>query len=507
MSAAIDTPVPRGPESIEIVGARTNNLRGVSCTVPLGEITVVTGVSGSGKSSLAFDTVYAEGQRRYVETLSTYARQFLDQMRKPPFSALRHLPPALALRQGNSITNARSTVASVSEVGDLLRLLYAGAGHVICYECGARVHAHDASSVREWLEHNLAGERIVVLGRVSIQDQDAAVLLRQLAADGYRRVWVGEGLADIDSPDALDALKDRELHVVIDRIKVEPGASRMAEAIESAFALGDAVCEIRMWDRKEDGAVPVRSFDSRMICDECGTEHVEPMPALFHSTSEVGKCKRCDGYGRTIGIDITKVVADPRLTLEEGAVACFQVPTAAGWQRELIAAAKDAGVDVDTPWFELEPRDRKWVLEGDSSYTGVYGFFKSLEPDRYKAHVRMFVARYRGYTDCTVCRGSGLSPVALAVRIGDEDIGDILALRIEQAVKWAAELQFDEALEDAIDSLLKELRERLGYLDECGIGYLTLNRQGPYALRWGDPSRAPRSEPRPDADRHLLRAG
>jgi len=466
-------------DAIEVDGARTHNLQGVSCRFPHRSISVVTGVSGSGKSSLAFDTVFAEGQRRYVETLSTYARQFLQQMQKPPVDAVRHVPPALALRQGNPIAGARSSVATVTELDDHLRLLWSSAGKMTCRVCGAPVHPWTVATAVRWLEENISGERIVVIGTAEPDpDESMATLLRQLAADGHRRLWVDGRFVDIDGVDVAEIVDRTEVDVVIDRLQVEPGAPRTAEAIDAAMQFGEPSARVLLWDQRDGDEVPTKTFYAGWRCGECHTAHHRPVPALFNPSSQVGSCATCEGYGRTVGIDEAKVVPDPRATLADGAVACFQSSTTRKHHRAMMQAAQDAGIAVDVAWQHLDDDARAWVFEGDPDrgYVGVHGFFEALEDKRYKPHIRILIARYRGYTHCRSCRGSGLSADALSVRVAGRTLADLHRMRIDLVAGWLQSLDLGDELQSALDALLREIGDRVRFLREVGVGYLTLDR-------------------------------
>ena len=335
---------------IEVLEAQTHNLRDASCAFPHGKLSVVTGVSGSGKSSLAFDTVYAEGQRRYVETLSTYARQFLQQMKKPPVRAVKNMPPALALRQGNSVSAARATVSSISELDDYLPLLFAGVGVTHRRSCGAFVQDWTASRVIDWPEH-ADGERVVVLGAIKPEEgHSTAELLRQLAAEGHRRVEVNGALVAIDALQVADVLAAGKLRVVLDRLVVRADETRLSEALENAYGFGERVADVLLWDRREgDGPAPEQRFYDHHRCTACDTLHQPPVPALFDTQSTVGACDVCSGYGRTVGVDPNKVVPDARKSLREGAVACFETATGRGFRRMLLQHAEARGVDVGAP--------------------------------------------------------------------------------------------------------------------------------------------------------------
>ena len=462
--------------SIEVVGARTHNLQSVSCGIPHGRLTVVTGVSGSGKSSLAFDTLYAEGQRRYVETLSTYVRQFLAQMRKPPVDRILHMLPALALRQGNSVTNARSTVGTVSEVSDLLQVLFAQGGQGSCVLCGSRVrHTTVADAVRT-LREEAAGERLVVLGALRPDpEQGVGPMLRALAAEGHRRLWLGDRIVEVDSADVLALTDTARVLVVLDRVQVAPDAGlRVREALESAYAFGEGVAEVVYWDRE---GRPAQTFNPRYVCTACGHPHAAPRPQLFQASSPMGACETCGGYGRVAGYDEGRVVPDPRLTLEQGAVAPLQAPSMRDEARKMLSAAQRRGVAVDVPWRKLPAEARAWVWRGGEGWQGLDAIFREMESRRDKAHVRILLARYRGYSTCRACEGSGRSAYARAIRVGDLHIGEAEGLQVDALADWLEGVRFGEELEVALATLRAQLGQRLGYLRRVGLGYLSLDRQ------------------------------
>lgn len=468
---------------IEVVEASTHNLKAVSCRIPQQKLTVVTGVSGSGKSSLAFDTVYAEGQRRYVETLSTYVRQFLQQMERPPVRDIRNLQPSLAIRQGNPINNARATVATITELDHHFQTLFAGAGTVICYSCGEVVKPWSPTDVVGWLKSEARDERVIVFAEVvPEEDEGTATLLQQLAADGFTRIWLDDDrLVDIESEDALASLDYDRLRVVVDRMKVGDDTARLFEAVESAMTRGANAALIQLYDRKDaqSGARPLRRFESRYRCSSCGAEHHEPVPALLSPDSGWGDCEDCSGYGRRPGIDPLKLIPNVNASLDQGAVTMFTTPRMSRHQRALLAACLEKGVDIDLPWHELSDDDKDFVFYGEpGGYRGVEGVFQELREDRYKTAIAVLLSRYTGYVDCVTCHGSGLGRAARAVRIGGDHIGQVYDRRIEVVLDWIRQLPIRDEVRAALGPLLDEIEDRLGFLCRAGAGYLTLRRHG-----------------------------
>lgn len=467
--------------AIRVREASTHNLKNVSCEFPHHRLTVVTGVSGSGKSSLAFDTVYAEGQRRYVETLSTYVRQFLQQMQKPPVKSIEHLQPSLAIRQHNPISNARATVGSVSELETHLQTLFAGVGQIECYRCSDHVRPFSPTDVVAWLRENADGERVVVAAEVEPEEgAGMATLLQQLAADGFRRLWLNGAMVDIESEDALAALEQESLQVVIDRVSVTADSARLFEAAEAAMGRGHRVAIVLLWDRRDELGVPgQRRFESRYVCSSCGAEHHEPVPALLSPDSGWGDCEDCNGYGRRAGIDLNKLVPDTRLSLEKKAVAAFRTPKMLKHHRDLVSECAHAGVPIDVPWDELHPNDRKLALYGGKGVTGAVTVLEDLRSRyRYKASTAVLLSRYTGYVPCATCAGSGLGRTARAVKIDGLHIGEVQDLRLELLSTWLRNMPLGDARKRAVDGLVQEMIARADFLVRAGAGYLSLSRRG-----------------------------
>jgi excinuclease ABC subunit A len=465
-------------EVIELRGVRTHNLHAVDVDIPRFALTVVSGVSGSGKSSLAFDTLYAEGQRRYTESLSTYARQFLQQMERPPVDEIRNVQPALALRQKNDVSNARSTVSTITELDDHLQLVFSHAGVTHCPNGHGPVRRDTVANVVDSLLELEEGTRVVVVGVVeATESEHRSAVLKQLVQEGYRRLYLDRETVEIDDASELDRLLDLErFPVVVDRLSLRPDdKQRIAEAVETGFGVGRGRIEI--WEHDSDREGP-HVFDQAFRCNACAEEFVEPQPALFTFNSSLGACPNCNGFGKTIGLDFKKVIPNPNLSILDGAVAAFGTPKYSSWQRKLVEAMRDEGIPLDIPYRKLDRSHQRFIREGrkGSGWKGIRGFFKDLQKKQYKTHIRIFLAKYRGYDDCEACKGTRLSAEARNVRFHDLLIADFWDMRVEQAREWFHELEMTELEEAAVGIVVDEIRDRLDYLDEVGVGYLPLGR-------------------------------
>jgi excinuclease ABC subunit A len=485
--------------TILIEGARTHNLKNVRVAIPRGALTVVTGVSGSGKSSLAFDTLYAEGQRRYVESMSTYARQFLERMQRPDVDRVTGVPPAIAIEQRNGVRNARSTVGTVTEISDYLRLLFARVGEVHCPDCGGVVARDTAQAAADAvLAGGKSGARIYVVAPVAVTG-DPELRVNELLRDGWRRVVIGGGgddgggggareLVEIDTLDLDRVRAMRILPVLIDRVAYtgsdrDEARARLVDALASAFALGLGHAEVIVDDE-------TLRFDEGYSCSRCGRALKPPTPALFSFNSPLGACEACQGFGRVIGIDLDKVIPDARKTLLGGAIAIFNTPSNKECYDDLVACnRKRRAVRLDVPWRLLTDHERAWVLDGDTGYKpggwkrgqwyGVRGFFRYLESKKYKMHVRVLLSRYRGYDPCGACAGTRLKAEARAVQIAGRSIAEWEALPVGEVRALATEVAARLGAQAAATArpILDEIESRLAYLDEVGLAYLTLARQ------------------------------
>ncbi len=487
-------------ESIIIKGARQNNLKNLDLELPTNELIVVTGVSGSGKSTLAFDTIYAEGQRRYVETFSAYARQFLDRMDKPAVDSIQGIPPAIAIDQSNPVRTSRSTVGTMTELNDYLKLLFARLSELYCHGCGRDVHSDSPLSIVEALYRELPADTpLMVCLPIAVphnfSDDEVLQLLNQ---QGYVRVHQ----------------RSRErVEVVQDRLKlVEKNRGRLTEAIEAALHHGGGRVLVYPLDENREAGTALR-YSSHHHCAHCDIDHGEASPGLFSFNSPIGACTDCRGFGRIIGVDFGLVIPDERLSLKEGAIKPFQTPSNAEIQQELLRQARRKKVPLDKPWKQLSKKHQRWVLEGegrweDGKWFGVRGFFDWLERKSYKMHIRVLLSKYRSYTPCLSCKGARLKTEALWWRLGNLQeaqmglagaarfvppgnnlqetvfeqipgltITDLMQLPLAQCASFFEQVQLPGELNEAAQLLLTEVRSRLNYLLEVGLGYLTLDRQ------------------------------
>ncbi|MHA7880169.1 MAG: excinuclease ABC subunit UvrA [Saccharospirillum sp.] len=486
-------------DTLRVRGARQNNLKNLDLDIPLGELVVVTGVSGSGKSTLAFDTIYAEGQRRYVETFSAYARQFLDRMDKPAVDSIDGIPPAIAIEQSNTVRTSRSTVGTMTELNDYLKLLYARLAQLYCQSCGREVVSDTSQSIvaaayRDWPE----GQRVMVCMPLHVperlSDDEVLQLLNQ---QGYTRIHRRDG--------------DR-VEVVQDRLKLtEDNRSRLTEAVETALHHGKGhVLLYPLNDVRETGT-PAK-FSSHHHCAHCDIDYPEPGPSQFSFNSPIGACDSCRGFGRIIGVDYGLVIPDERKSLKAGAIKPIQTPAYAEVQRDLLRYAKKRGIPIDTPWSELSDDQRAWVIDGEGDWDegvwyGIQEFFNWLESKAYKMHIRVLLSKYRAYTPCTDCGGARLKPASLWWRVGSHvaaehalngrarfapvgstlakntfdslpglNIADVMQLPLARCAEFFEQLASAGA-DEPTQLLLTEIRSRLGYLCEVGLDYLTLDRQ------------------------------
>lgn len=473
-------------EAIEVRGARTHNLKNISFSLPINKLTVVTGVSGSGKSSLAFDTIYAEGQRRYVESLSAYARQFLERMDKPDVDEILGIAPAIAIRQKNTTRNPRSTVATQTEIYDYLRLLFARVGQTFCHVCGREVKRDSPESAADETLANLAdGTRFYVLfpaepteaiqnPKSKIQNQKIHVqaTLLSLMQRGFSRLLRNGAMIELQKPEDYAFDEFENTFVLVDRLKADASIKqRLVDSLEIAFHENHSAVILTA-----DAAPQRLNFSERFVCKYDGTIYEEPEPRLFSFNSPFGACPTCQGFGNSIDIDFDLIVPNPLLSLEDGAIAPFQRPQYDWAQKELMRYARGEGVPVNVPFVDLTEKQKTEIFDGAGKWRGVRGFFKWLETKKYKLHVRVFMAKYRGYTVCPECKGGRLRQAARDVRVAGRNLPEIVALSITNAARFFDELTLSEERERIAEKLLLEIRRRVKFLSDVGLDYLTLDR-------------------------------
>jgi excinuclease ABC subunit A len=499
-------------ESIIVRGARVHNLKNIDFEIPYNALTVVTGVSGSGKSSLAFDTIYAEGQRRYVESLSAYARQFLERIEKPDVDLIEGIAPAVAIKQKNSTRNPRSTVATATEIYDYLRLLFARVGRTYCVQCGQEVKKDTVDEVADRILALEEGTRLNVLfpiqaptavaelkapepkpGKKSRAAKKAAdsnlpseaikVRLFELRKRGFNRLFQNGQVYEFSTPESLlDVNFAEPVFGLIDRLVVSRDQrSRIVDAVEIGYReAGEVIFETAI--RESDagagsGQAPQRlRFSQRFECKNDGTRYEEPEPRLFSFNNPYGACPRCQGFGNTIDFDLDLVIPDKGKTLNEGAIEPWTKPKYRPLFTELKRFARQAEIPLDVPWYELKAEQRRMITEGEGRFGGVRGFFQHLERKKYKLHVRVFLSRYRGYSLCSTCGGSRLRTEARQVKIDGKNICQICSMTVEEAARFFAQIKLSPQQAAIADKILVELQERLLFLNEVGLEYLTLDR-------------------------------
>jgi excinuclease ABC subunit A len=522
--AGVLDPQPQDGESVNgaivVRGARVHNLKGVDCEIPHNRLTVVTGLSGSGKSSLAFDTLYAEGQRRYVESLSAYARQFLERMEKPDVDDIEGIAPAVAIRQKNLTRNPRSTVATSTEIYDYLRLLFARIGTTTCPQCGQVVQKDHVEGIADRILGCEEGRRFYVLFRLNpapvteptpgkgtgrgrksgsrgrsrkaktpsgpnaptglegatISDslKHHLFLLRQR---GFNRLFQDDRVFEFSTPESLlDVEFEKPVYALVDRLAVHPDIrQRFIDSVEICYREAGEVI-IDLLPHTSDEKAEWLSFNERFECKRCSIVFPEPQPSFFSFNNPAGACPRCQGFGNTIDFDPDLVIPDKKKTLGEGAIEPWTKPRYRSLQQEMKLAARARGIPLNVPFYQLASEHREWIMDGDNEFGGVRGFFKYLERKKYKLHIRVFLSRYRGYAVCSECHGGRLRREALNVSIEGKNIVEVCRLSIQQARSFFDNLTLSEEQSKVAERVLEEIRSRLDFLYKVGLEYLTLDR-------------------------------
>jgi len=465
------------PLWLRIEGARQNNLKNVSLAIPHDRVTVVTGVSGSGKSSLAFDTIFAEGQWRYIESLSAYARMFLERLDRPDVDRIEHIRPAIALEQKNPVRTARSTVGTATELHDYLRLLFAKVGRVHCPRCGSEARSDSAERVADELIGQHPGSRALICFPLPAGSRpDPRAFVAALIQRGFARIKVGDTLIDLADAQLpwvdLPPLDNQPVQVVLDRVTLTPESRRrITDSLEIALGQGDGRAAVEIAGR-EPLAVSLA-----FRCPRCDVPLERPQPLLFSFNHPLGACPDCKGFGNILRYDEALVVPDPSRSLGEGAVAPWSHPSGKRHQKQLLKAAKKRGVDISRPYALLPQKDRDWIYQGGDDFPGIQGFFEEVESYRYKLHVRVFLSRYRSQSPCPRCAGARLRPEALTVTGGGATIADWNGKTIEDLNLFLGSIAFSPWEEAVGREALKLLRAKLSFLQRVGVGYLTLGRQ------------------------------
>ena len=520
---AADIPAGSPNDAITIRGARTHNLKSIDVDIPHNALTVVSGVSGSGKSSLAFDTVYAEGQRRYVESLSAYARQFLERIEKPDVDYMDGLAPAIAIKQKNQTRNPRSTVATATEIYDYLRLLYARCGTVTCLHCGGVVRHDTVDEIVASLLALPVGVRAyalfpIVAAEIKFEPLQPATTevppeppkpakksaskksakstssmsglssltdtlkdrLTELRRRGYNRLYQAGNIVEFSTPESLLELDfSQPIFVLIDRLAISPEIrSRIVDAIETGYRESGEV-QFHMVPRADEPAQnenAAKRYSAAFECSTCHRAYREPEPRLFSFNNPYGACPRCQGFGNTIDFDPNLILPDRSRTLQQGAIAPWTTPKYRPFHGEMIRFAKSAAIPTDVPWYDLDPAQQELLWEGRGTYPGIRGFFAALDRKKYKLHVRVFLSKYRGYALCPDCRGQRLRAEARAVLINDKNICEVSALTISAAQTFFDNLQLSPSQIEVAGKILEEVRQRIHFLQEVGLEYLTLDR-------------------------------
>ena len=460
---------------IYIKGARVHNLKNIELKIPRNKFIVITGLSGSGKSSLAFDTLYAEGQRRYVESLSSYARQFLGRINKPEVDFIKGIPPAIAIEQKVNTRNPRSTVGTSTEIYDFIKLLYARIGRTYSPISGKEVKKHNVTDVVETIFNLPEGTKVQILAPVQIpENRTFAQHLEILMKQGFSRIEEKGKIVRIDELLAGKLLNKKKINLLIDRLMVnndEDTVSRAADSIQTAFYEGKGACIVQIF---ENSNIRTQTFSNRFEAD--GMSFTEPSVHLFSFNNPVGACPRCEGFGKVMGIDENLVVPNKSLSVYEGAIACWKGEKMGWWRDQLVYNADKFDFPIHRPYYDLTEEQRQLIWTGNEYFKGLDDFFKMLEKENYKIQYRVMLSRYRGKTVCPVCKGTRLKKEASYVKVGGKTISELVLMPIDELYDFFANLKLNEHDTKIAKRLMIEIISRLKFLNDVGLSYLTLNR-------------------------------
>ncbi|MCA9473025.1 MAG: hypothetical protein KC594_13275, partial [Nitrospira sp.] len=456
-----------------IEGARQNNLKNVSLQIPHNALTVITGVSGSGKSSLAFDTIFAEGQWRYIESLSSYTRMFLERVTRPDVDQLQNIRPAIALEQKNPVRTSRSTVGTASEISDYLRLLFAKIGHHICPDCHKEAKAHQPGTVADALLETFSHDRALILFPVPApKPTHLQEFISSLLKRGYLRLLDNGQTYNLDKDHVPKNFSQATIQVIVDRLVLrDDNRSQLVESLETAFREGQGLASVQIVGKD------LLEYCTSLRCPQCHRTFDAVRPVHFSFNHVLGACPECKGFGNILGYDEALIIPDQTTSLQDGAIEPWTKPSNRWWQDELLKGFKKRKLSTSTPYAQLSPEAKRIVWEGDKKMEGIHQFFEYLEGKRYKMHVRVFLSRYRSPSLCPTCQGSRLRPQALMVRIQGQHIHDVSQWPIQRVYDWLQTFSPTAFEREIAQDLLQTLDAKLSFLLQVGLDYLTLNRE------------------------------
>lgn len=464
-----------------IKGARQNNLKNLEIEIPHNKLTVITGPSGSGKSSLAFDTIFAEGQRLYIESLSTYARQFLERVQRPDVDTIKNISPTIAIEQKNTIRNSRSTVGTSTEIYDYLRLLFSKIGKIECPHCRIPIKKDSISDIVEFVLGKLKDTKILVLAPFSTENMPPSLLIKTLLKKGFSRILLKNEIVDLDvrdgNPLALlrstrdDKIAEKELLVLVDRLEIKP---TIKDALTDSLEIAYQETHGRAWI--QDEKKKLHKFSLQFRCSQCDFKFPDILPSFFSFNNPYGACAHCKGFGNNLKIDEDLVVPNPNLSLEEGAIDPWTKPSLKRWHKRLLEFSQKENIPITTPYKKLEPLFKKKIFEGTKTFKGILKFFNRLEEKKYKMAVRVFLSRYKSAFLCPQCQGKRLRKSTDFVKVHGKTISDILRFTLQEAKLFFDTLRLSPYEKNVCKEILRQITERLNFLNSVGVGYLTLDR-------------------------------